>query len=100
MRAHRDGILTTASLMVNEPACDEAVALARECPSLGIGLHLTFICGHSALPQDRIPDLVNARQEFTSNPAAAGMRYFFQRRLREQLRAEIHAQFDRFRATG
>ncbi len=86
--------------MVNEPAVDEAVALAREYPSLGVGLHLTLICGHSALPRDRIPDLVNARQEFTANPAAAGMRYFFQRRLRAQLRAEIHAQFERFRATG
>jgi len=30
IRAHREGILTSASLMVNEPACDEAAALARE----------------------------------------------------------------------
>jgi len=29
IRAHREGILTTASLMVNEPACAEAVQLAR-----------------------------------------------------------------------
>jgi predicted glycoside hydrolase/deacetylase ChbG (UPF0249 family) len=34
IRAHREGILTTASLMVNEPAADEAVLLARENPSL------------------------------------------------------------------
>ena len=38
--------------------------------------------------------------EFTNNPAGAGFRYFFQRSLREQLRAEIHAQFQKFRATG
>ena len=30
VRAHQEGILTTASLMVNEPAFEEAVALARE----------------------------------------------------------------------
>src|SRR5512136_950130 len=35
IRAHREGILTTASLMVNEPACDEAVALARPNPWIG-----------------------------------------------------------------
>ncbi len=29
-----------------------------------------------------------------------GCRYFFQRSLREQLRREIHAQFQKFRATG
>jgi hopanoid biosynthesis associated protein HpnK len=100
VRAHRDGILTTASLMVNEPACAQAVSLARQNPRLGVGLHLTLICGHSALPPAQIPGLVNGKGEFTNNPAGAGFRYFFQRHLREQLRAELHAQFERFRATG
>ena len=99
IRAHREGILTTASLMVNEPAVEEAVALARENPELGVGLHLTLLCGHSALPPEQIPGLVDAKGEFTTNPASAGFRYFFQRGLREQLRREIHAQFQRFRAT-
>lgn len=100
IHAYREGILTTASLMVNESGCGEAVSLARENPGLGIGLHLTLLCGHSALPPARIPGLVNARGEFTNNPAGAGLRYFWDRRLREQLRAEIHEQFQRFRATG
>jgi len=37
IRAHREGILTTASLMVNEPGFDEAVKLAKENPKLGVG---------------------------------------------------------------
>ena len=98
--AHREGILTTASLMVNESACDEAVALARENPRLGVGLHLTLLGGKSALPPNLIPGLVNERGEFDNRPVAAGMRYFFNRDLREQLRAEIHAQFEKFRATS
>ncbi len=100
VRAHRDGILTSASLMVNEPACDEAVGLARENPRLGVGLHLTLLCGHSALKREKIPGLVNEREEFSESPVGVGMKYFFNRNLREQLRAEIHAQFSRFRATG
>jgi hopanoid biosynthesis associated protein HpnK len=99
IRAHREGILTTASLMVNEPGCEEAVALARENPTLGVGLHLTLLCGHSALPPEQIPGLVNANGEFGDNPAGAGFRYFFRRSLRGQLRQEIHAQFQKFRAT-
>src|SRR5208283_3522947 len=67
IRAHRDGILTTASLMVNEPGCDEAVKLATENPKLGVGLHLTLMMGHSALPPGKIPGLVNSRGEFSSN---------------------------------
>jgi hopanoid biosynthesis associated protein HpnK len=100
IRAHREGILTTASLMVNEPGFDEAVALAKQNPKLGVGLHLTLLCGHAALPPEKIPGLANPRGEFSSNPVGAGFRYFFNRRLRGQLRDEIHAQFARFHATG
>ena len=100
IRAHQEGILTTASLMVNEPAFEEAVALAREYPTLGVGLHLTLLCGRSALPPEEIPGLVNSKGEFSNHPAGAGFRYFFRRSLRDQLRREIHAQFEKFRATG
>jgi hopanoid biosynthesis associated protein HpnK len=100
IRAHQEGILTSASLMVNEPGLDEAVALARENPKLGVGLHLTLLVGHSALPPEKIPGLVNDCGEFSNNPVGVGFRYFFNRSLREQLRAEIHAQFSKFRATG
>lgn len=100
IRAHREGILTSASLMVNEPAFAEAVELAKHNPTLGVGLHLTLLCGHSTLSPEEIPGVVNALREFSDKPAAVGFCYFFQRDLREQLRAEIHAQFARFRVTG
>ena len=100
IRAHCEGILTTASLMVNERGFDEAVKLAKVNPRLGVGLHLTLLMGHSALPPEKIPGLVNPRGEFSGNPVATGFRYFFQRDLREPLRAEIHAQFEKFHATG
>ena len=100
IRAHREGILTTASLMVNEPEFDGAVKLAKENPQLGVGLHLTLLKGHSALPPAKIPGLVNARGEFSYRPVATGFRYFFKRSLRDQLRAEIYAQFEKFHATG
>lgn len=100
IHAHREGILTTASLMVNEPARDAAVQLARAHARLGVGLHLTLLMGHAALPPSHIPGLVNERGEFSNSPVGVGFRYFFQPRLRAQLRAEIHAQFEAFRATG
>jgi hopanoid biosynthesis associated protein HpnK len=100
IRAHREGILTSASLMVNEPGFDEAVSLAKENPRLGVGLHLTLLMGHAALPPEKIPGLVNAHGEFSNSPVGVGMGYFFKPNLREQLRAEIHAQFAKFRTTG
>jgi predicted glycoside hydrolase/deacetylase ChbG (UPF0249 family) len=40
LQAHRTGILTSTSLMVDRPACKEAAVLARECTTLSVGLHL------------------------------------------------------------
>jgi len=100
IRAHREGILTTTSLMVNEPAFAEAVELAKQNPKLGVGLHLSLVCGRSALSQSKIPGLVNRRGEFGYNPVTIGMKYYFNSNLRTQLRAEIHEQFARFHATG
>ncbi len=100
VRAHREGILTSASLMVNEDASEEAVTLARQNPSLGVGLHLTLVCGHAALPCDQVAGLVDNRGGFSDQPIRVGLRYFFRRELREQLRDEIRAQLEKFRATG
>lgn len=100
VRAHRDGVLTTASLMVNEPFCEDAIRLARENPRLGVGLHLALVCGRSALPGSQIPKLADADQHFSENPVAAGMRFYFDGEIREQLRSEIAEQFKKFRATG
>jgi len=99
IRAHREGILTSASLMVNEEAFEEAVALSRENPQLGVGLHLTLLCGHSTLAPGQIPGLVDGQRQFSSSPVRVGFRYFANRHLREQLEAEIEAQFDKFRST-
>jgi len=100
VQAHLEGILTTASLMVNEPGFEEAVALAKQNPRLGVGLHLTLSHGHAALPPKEIPGLVNERGEFSNRPVSTGLRYFVRRGLCEELRREIAAQFEKFKTTG
>ena len=40
--AHQAGRLNSTSLLVDGAAVDEAVALAQQCPQLGIGLHLNL----------------------------------------------------------
>lgn len=40
LRAHREGIVTSTSLMVRYEAAAQAAAQARACPRLGVGLHL------------------------------------------------------------
>jgi len=91
-RGWRDGILTCASIMPGGSAFDEAVKIARRNPGLQIGLHLTLVQGRSVLAAEEIPDLVDAAGNFSDNPVAAGMRYFFDRGLYCQLKREIESQ--------
>lgn len=99
-RAHRDGILDQASLMVAGPAAEDAVRRARALPSLRIGLHLVAIEGPAVSPAASVPDLVDAKGQFPSNQARLGFRYFLRPRVRRQLAVEIRAQFAAFAATG
>ena len=98
--AHQRGIVTAASLMVNGPAVDDAVVRARRMPSLRVGLHLVLVDGRPTLPPDKIPDLVGADGMLRSDPLIAGLSLLFPSSVREQVAAEITAQFEAFRATG
>ena len=53
VEAHREGVLTATTLMANGDAFDHAVALAREMPSLDIGVHLVMVQGESVLNPGR-----------------------------------------------
>ena len=99
-RAYRDGILTTASLMVGAPAAADAVARARRLPGLRVGLHVTLVDGRCVLPPRDVPDLVTPAGEFRPGQFGPGVRFFFLPRVRRQLASEIRAQLDAFRATG
>ena len=99
-RAHREGVLTGASLMVTGEAADEAVAIARELPTLAVGLHLVLADGRPALPPAEVPHLVGAGGLLEPDPARAGLRWAARAEARRELAREIEAQFARFAATG
>jgi hopanoid biosynthesis associated protein HpnK len=100
LRAHREGILTSASLMVAEPGFEEAVALARAHPKLGVGLHVATTYDHPLLPPAEIPALMGGDGKFGRDPFLTGLRYAFSHTAQTQLRREMEAQFARFAATG
>ena len=98
--AHREGVLTAASLMVSAPAAADAVARAKTMPKLRVGLHLTLVDDRPTLPPAQIPGLVDRNGMFRSDMARAGAAMFFRPNVRKQLAAEIEAQFKAFAATG
>jgi hopanoid biosynthesis associated protein HpnK len=98
--AHRDGVLSAASLMVGAPEAADAVARARRLPGLAVGLHLTLVNGRPVLPAERVPGLVDADGRFRNDLVRAGIAFFFDPRARRQLALEIEAQLEAFRRTG
>jgi chitin disaccharide deacetylase len=99
-RAHRDGVLTSASLMVTAPAAADAVTRAKQMPGLAVGLHLVLVQGVPALSPDEAAPLLGSNGAFLDSPAQAGLRYFFSPPARRALAAEIRAQFEAFKRTG
>lgn len=89
--AHSQGILTSATLMVNyEPARDVATLL-EEAPSLGLGLHVALTGGPPTLPAEQVPSLVDGQGRLPAKPeglVAADPR---------EIARETRAQLERFR---
>jgi hopanoid biosynthesis associated protein HpnK len=100
IHAHQHGILTNTSLMISAPAWKDAVARAKDTPSLSVGLHLTLVQGRATLPPHFTSSLTDFGGNFLDNPTHAGMRYFFRPRAHDQLRDESRAQIEKFLATG
>jgi predicted glycoside hydrolase/deacetylase ChbG (UPF0249 family) len=90
-QAHRDGVVTSATLMVNCEAARAVPELAERHPRLGIGLHLALTGGPPAAPPESIGSLVDARGHLPGRPeglAAARPGHVL---------AEVRAQLKRFR---
>jgi chitin disaccharide deacetylase len=98
IKAHREGIVTSASLMPTTPFFDEAVRMCKENPKLSVGIHLTVMGfrNRPMLSPDQVPSLVN---EF-------GFFYDTRDELEKaspdpiEIEKELRAQIDKVRATG
>jgi hopanoid biosynthesis associated protein HpnK len=98
--AHKNGILTAASLMIGAPAAADAVDRARRMPSLKVGLHIVLTDGYPVSPASRLPNLVDRSGRFRSDMGRASVRIFVDPMARRQAADEIAAQFEAFLATG
>jgi chitin disaccharide deacetylase len=68
LAAHRDGIVSSATLMVAYPAAAEAAAALDRHPDLGVGLHVQLTGGRPTLPETQVPSLVDDAGRLPRNP--------------------------------
>lgn len=93
---YREGIVTSATLMANMPAFDEAVEFARRYPDLGLGLHVNLTDGPPVYEPTRLRGLLTPDG---SLPGLAGLmaRAWVSG---DALRQEVAAQLERALAAG
>ena len=65
IKAFKDGMVSSTTLMANMPGCQEAIQLAKENPTLGVGCHLNITAGK---PLTTAKTLVDENGEFYHLP--------------------------------
>ncbi|BBM85975.1 carbohydrate deacetylase [Candidatus Uabimicrobium amorphum] len=88
LHAHKMGIVTSTTAMVNTAFFRESIQTAMT-ESVGIGLHITLSYGAPVLPASEVPSLVDKQGNFLSFPIVAPFNA-------QELQSEIEAQFSLF----
>lgn len=100
LRAHREGVLTSATLMANGPAFDDAVETARTCPNLGVGCHLVLVGGNSVAKPQEIPTLAKQDGRLPESLALFVARVTSGAIKTDDIATELRAQVAKIRRAG
>ena len=92
-QAHEEGILNSASIMINQKYAAEALRLKEKMPDLELGLHVNLTNEYPAAPVDEIPLLVGKDGKFKNGfLKLACLALIKPKQLKEQVRIEVEAQ--------
>lgn len=90
-----NGTVSSTTLMTNMPGFEDAVTLAGEHPSLGVGLHFNLSYGRPVSRSRHVPSLVKADGSYVYHPEIESIPW-----TAEDVRTELEAQWNRFLSTG
>ena len=91
-QAHTDGVLTSATIMANMPAANEAVEIAKQLPNLGVGVHLTLNEGRPVSKDTCVHCLLNGDGQFAYSPSKLSLLSIARHKIRNAIRTELAAQ--------
>jgi predicted glycoside hydrolase/deacetylase ChbG (UPF0249 family) len=97
---HRNGIVTSASLLANGRAFGSGVELARSTPGLGVGIHLNLSDGEPVAERELVATLLNERGELEGRPESLLLRLARRSILLEEVEREWDAQIQKARDSG
>jgi hopanoid biosynthesis associated protein HpnK len=91
-QAHSSGVLTSATIMTNMPAAVDAVKIAKEMPTLGVGVHLNLTEGPSVSKEACVERLIDSEGRFACSPIKLSLLSLAGHRIRNAIRTELAAQ--------
>jgi chitin disaccharide deacetylase len=98
---HTAGALTSATLMASGPAFDDAIRIAHEHPTLGIGCHIVLTDGTPISPPETIPTLLGPnRKTFRASLGTFFRDALFGRIAAADIAREAQAQIERIQQQG
>jgi chitin disaccharide deacetylase len=100
IRAHREGILTSATLMACGDAFDHAVELAKRNPRLGVGCHLVLVGGKAVAPGEEIPSLASKDGRLPDSLGVFVARLTAGMIRIKEIERELRAQIQKIRGVG
>ena len=90
--AHKNGILTSTTLMTNMPSAEEAVKIAQQLPTLGVGIHLNLTQGQPLSNEPLVRMLTNTNGEFAYSANKLAWKSLVSSKFRAAIKAELAAQ--------
>jgi chitin disaccharide deacetylase len=98
---HAAGVLTSATLMANGPAFEDAISVARAHPALGVGCHIVLTDGTPVCPPESIPSLIGPDGKSFRSSLADFVRALLLGQIREQdIVREAFAQIEKLQRAG
>ena len=98
--AHRNGIVTSASLLANGEAFAQGAELARGTQGLGVGVHLNLSDGSPVSAPETVPSLLNDSGQFEGGPDGLLVKIATRRISIREVEIEWQAQIAKVRAAG
>jgi predicted glycoside hydrolase/deacetylase ChbG (UPF0249 family) len=100
IKAHREGILTSATLMANMPGFDQAVRMAGENPDLGVGAHLNILRGQPVSLAQDVASLLSKDSRFVPSVSRLLREITLKRIKLDDVEREFRAQLEKIRGAG
>jgi hopanoid biosynthesis associated protein HpnK len=97
--SHRDGCVTSTTIMAGGPAFQHAVSLVRTCPDLSVGVHLTLV-GMRPAAQGDVHTLVDREGNLLPDYTAFARAYLRGAISRQHIERELSCQMQKVAGSG